>query len=447
MKTLRVASIVALLLSACDFDVPNLNQPGIESLQSPTPSQVNALATGLLIGARRGVTERVGVVVEWGVLGREAIVLTPSDPRFINQLLAGPFSAGDANFGGDFWVIPYANIRGANLLLRALDNPALVGMTDAQKQAARGFAKTIKAVDYLQVFNSHYTNGMVLDVDHPLGAAPGAIVTSTDTILSFIEALLDDAQTNLAAGGTAFSFKLGTGFAGFDTPATFVAFNRALRARVAVYHGKFTDALTALGLSFIDSGNLGDWPGVGVFHAYGAGSGDTANDLNDTSIFCHDSTVTEAEAGVLRVAQKVKTLATSFTLTNHSSIHAFTLYPSSTSPIPIIRNEELVLLRAEANIGLGNWAGPGSPARADINRVRNNAGLNSLPPSAFTSQSAALDLLLHEKRYSLLFEGGHRWIDLRRYGKLDAAHVSVDVTGDVIHDAFPIPITETEVGH
>ena len=95
-------------------------------------------------------------------------MLTQSEPRFINQLLAGPFSAGDANFGGNFWVIPYSNIRGANLLLHALDNPALIGLTDAQKEATRGFAKTIQALDYLQVLDAHDVNGVVLLPLHPL---------------------------------------------------------------------------------------------------------------------------------------------------------------------------------------------------------------------------------------------------------------------------------------
>jgi hypothetical protein len=372
-------------------------------------------------------------------------------------------------------VIPFANIRGANLLLGALDNPALVGLSDAQKEAMRGFAKTIQAIDYLQVADAHDASaascadvapnlcGMVLDVNHPLGSAPPAYVSSNDAIYTFIEGLLDDAQTRLtAAGAIAFPFKLGTGFAGFDTPATFLLFNRALRARVAVYHGKFADALTALSASFLDT----NAPLTnGVYHAYGAGSGDTANDLNDTSIFCHDSTVTDAEpmpgggggcGGTpplpltcldQRVQNKVKLVST-FSLTNHSSSYAFTIYPTSTSPIAIIRNEELILLRAEANIGLnnlGNGTGAAPGARRDINLIRQQSGgLNPVGP--FASQAAALDELLKQKRYSLLFEGGHRWIDLRRYGKLDASHVSLDLATDVIHQAFPIPLSETQ-GH
>ena len=53
----------------------------------------------------------------------------------------------------------------------------------------------------------------------------------------------------------------------------------------------------------------------------------------------------------------MKALAAPVALSNHSSGYAFTAYPNSDSPIPIIRNEELILPRAEANIGLALAAG------------------------------------------------------------------------------------------
>src|SRR2546425_61470 len=362
MKTLRMAMLATLLLTACDFDVGDLNRPGLDTLQNPTTASVQALATGLLIGARKGVTERVGLVVEWGILGREALVLTPSDPRF---------------------------------------------------------------------------------------------VTSIDQIFTFIETLLDDAKTSLTAGGTAFPFPLGTGFTGFDTPATFLKFNRALRGRVAVYHQKYADALTALGESFIDNTKCtGSLPPtadctaslqIGAYHAFGSGSGDTPNVLNTSDILCHNSTVTDAEAGDLRVAAKVKTLSTPVTLSDHGSKYGFTLYPNSDSPIPIIRNEELILLRAEANCAAstsGTCTGDTTAAATDINFIRVNSG--GLAASSGLDASNTLDELLKQKRYSLLFEGGHRWIDLRRYGKLDASHVAIDIPADVIHPVFPIPLTETQ---
>jgi len=97
----------------------------------------------------------------------------------------------------------------------------------------------------------------------------------------------------------------------------------------------------------------------------------------------------------------------------------FRIYGSVSAPIPIIRNEELLLLRAEARLQTNDLDG----ARADINLVRAiSGGLAPIDqPTWETTMSAAerLDELLYNRRYSLLFEGGHRWIDLRRYDRLD----------------------------
>ena len=38
----------------------------------------------------------------------------------------------------------------------------------------------------------------------------------------------------------------------------------------------------------------------------------------------------------------------------------------------------------------------------------------------------ALDELLYNKLYSLVFEGAHRWIDARHYGRLDSLPVDRD---------------------
>ena len=112
-----------------------------------------------------------------------------------------------------------------------------------------------------------------------------------------------------------------------------------------------------------------------------------------------------------------------------------TVYGSTTDPIPIIRNEELILLRAEANIGLNQLPA----AVADINLVRSSAG-GLAPIVAFASQAQALDELLYNKRYSLLFEGGHSWIDAQRYGRLGL--LPQDLPAHRRFQKFPFPINE-----
>jgi hypothetical protein len=120
---------------------------------------------------------------------------------------------------------------------------------------------------------------------------------------------------------------------------------------------------------------------------------------------------------------------------------AFQIYNSLASPIPIIRNEELLLLRAEANLGLDQ----DGAALTDINVVRTvSGGLDPIDGGAWgaLTDEQQLDELLYNKRYSLLFEGGHRWIDLRRYGLLD--QLPLDLASHTIHPRFPFPVAECD---
>jgi hypothetical protein len=111
-------------------------------------------------------------------------------------------------------------------------------------------------------------------------------------------------------------------------------------------------------------------------------------------------------------------------------------YPSPGSLIPIIKKEELILLRAEANIGLGDLA----TALTDINTVRQTSG-NLAPLADLGTPETALDELLYNKLYSLMFEGAHRWIDARHYGRL--GDLPVDRPGDIVFETLPIPTDET----
>jgi hypothetical protein len=54
----------------------------------------------------------------------------------------------------------------------------------------------------------------------------------------------------------------------------------------------------------------------------------------------------------------------------------------------------------------------------------------------------ALDELLKQRRYSLLFEGGHSLIDFRRYGRLE--ELPLDRPDDVRNAQYPIPKNEMD---
>jgi hypothetical protein len=465
LAALALSGVLApLALAACDLDVPDLNDPSLDDLKNhPDAISVGAACTGLLIGNRGGKAAENGYVVQLGILGREAYNFDAADPRYITELLVGELNPGSP-FGGAFWGGPYANIQLGNVIRGALDK--VTDLSGDEKQAISGFTKTINALDLLEVVVTHDTNGAVLDVNpDPLGQL-GPIVTDPAMQYATITKLLDDAATDLkaaAAGGDAFPFALGRGFAGFDTPTTFLTFNRALRARVAVYTQDYATALTALMQSFLNDNPATLDIDDGVFYAYSTKPGDTSSALINPNIFVHPSIEVDAEhdanndpidARLLRKTAVPKSPPGSARATaglpkhpDNSQLPVLTfkkLYPNPESSVPLIRNEELILLEAEAKWFTNDHTG----AMAALNAVRQVSG--KLPPIAAPADNAGfVAALLHEREFSLLFEGGHRWIDARRLGQLARLPIFITVdpmtsmmTPDTLNVRFPVPLSE-----
>lgn len=123
--------------------------------------------------------------------------------------------------------------------------------------------------------------------------------------------------------------------------------------------------------------------------------------------------------------------------------------PVTEYPI-MLRLAEQYLIRAEAYIQTGQIA----PGIADLNTLRTRARMaatatipNPLPPLAGTlSQSDAMNAVLHERQVELFTEGGHRWFDLRRTGRIDAVMNVVTPqkggTWSSYKQLIPIPASE-----
>jgi hypothetical protein len=458
-RTLATGAILgSLVVASCSLDVPDLNNPGLDQIATdPTAISINTAATGMLINNRGGKATTTGLVNQLGILGRESYTFSSSDNRFVGELLEGKLAPTSA-FGGVFWALDYANIRLGNLILAGLDK--VPEFTDSNKSGTQGFVHTVQALELLTVILTHYDTGAVIDVNHPLGDPLGPFV-SKQAVFVEIARLLDQAKTELAAGGDAFTFALGTGFTGFTKPSTtFLKFNRAVAARTAIYQATlatdpaertahYTAALAALTESFLDDTSATIDLKLGVNYAFSLGAGDTANALIDPTIVAHPGLLTDVQKqadGTTPDARFVNkttpivdadgkpTSPASAQDTKLSTSIKFKIY-TNTSAIPIIRNEDLLLLKAEALYFTGDKAG----ALTELNLVRSVSG--KLPPIAAPADDAAfVNALLYERRYSLMFEGGHRWIDLRRF-KFPLPMVS-DKELQNIH--FPVPQAECD---
>ncbi|MGH2567978.1 MAG: RagB/SusD family nutrient uptake outer membrane protein, partial [Bacteroidota bacterium] len=418
--TVILSVSIAIFLLGCELEFPNLNAPVVENVP------VQSLVTGTEAGMRVDFAIYLRVVAS---IGREVYYFEPADPRYTGEVLRGTIDPGGFLLNRP-WGARYRVAANCNILL---DKAA--SLSGAERAGIEGFAKTLMAYQLLLNLNYMDDNGIQLD----FSGNKGTPFASKAASFARIEQLLDEANTSLAGAGSSFSFALSSGFAGsggevFNTPAGFAKLNRALRARVAMYQGKFNEALTALQGSFLSTTAPMD---LGVYHVYGTGLGDQLNEIFEAptapfvKLMAHPSFETDAELGDDRFASKVAVRASATTFDNLTSRLAVTTTSSSTDRLPIIRNEELLLLRAEANIGLGNLG----TAQNDINTVRAAAGLGL----AVLTPSNALDRLLYEKRYSLFMEG-HRWVDMRRYNRL--GQLPIDRSGDVVSSRLAKPETE-----
>ncbi|HEX4681144.1 MAG TPA: RagB/SusD family nutrient uptake outer membrane protein [Gemmatimonadaceae bacterium] len=411
---LAVPALVLVLGAACrDVTVPNYNNPSVNSLTStPTASVVNTAVLGMLVQYRGGVNAETW---QMGSFGREAYNLLQAEPRDLLGFYAGPIVPG--GFAQDIgWTSSYTNLRAAQVILVAVDKVG--AYTAQQKESVKGFVQTIAAMELLRQIKVRDTLGIVVDVgDNPdvLGAVLGK-----DAVLARVAALLDSAATHLLAGGAAFPFTLTSGFAGFNTPPTFLLVNRGIKTRVDLYQRHWQQALTDVNASFIDVSS----PSLttlskGAYNVWSSASGDTPNPLFDptpTALYVHPSIVSGAQKradGTPDLRLTRKTAAGNVrTLQGVQGTTKFVIYASQSDPTPIIKNEELILMRAEAEFQLGNTAA----AVADLNVVRVASG--GLAPLAADFSGDFITELLYNRTYSLLLEQGTRWIDARRYGRL-----------------------------
>lgn len=432
MKTRATAFVVLIVLSlgGCgdELTVPDLNNPSIQDLvDNPNRETIAAATHGLMQTAR----DHSADIVQWlGALGREGYPMSQTGASLTGTVI-NPLNS--ANFPGNgLWATPYRNIRNANLIFQALEGAN--DLSEAEKQGVLGFAKTIQANDFLSLILTRDRFGVPIDVNRDPTGDP-APVASREEVYEHIVSLLEEAAQHLRNAGASFPFSVHSGLEDFGTPAEFLELNRALRARVAVYMDDWSTALTALEESFLDTSLPLDF---GAYHVFTTNSGDATNPLNRPDFFyAHTRLRDEAQLrpdGEIDLRAETKLQQTSpLTVSGITSDLNFTLYNSPSAPIPWVKNEELILLRAEALIGLGRY----DEAEEDINFIRVNSG--GLDPVDITAANA-LDELLYNKRYSLVWEYGHVWIDMRHYGRL--AEIPRTSADPRLFDAMPIPANE-----
>lgn len=424
-----ILTALCLTLSACQIDeVIDPNNPSLEGvLTNATKAELQGLITGLEARHREYYENATEM---FGSFSREVSPFFASDPRFFSDWLgqSGPETYPDFFTSDGTYLFPYRAVKQANILIASVNNTNSVNAEEANGYL--GFAKTIKAYQLLWPLMQQYQNGIRTNVEDIYNPGP---FRSFDEALTDIRNLLDEAQEHLEAAGSEFDFSLKMGF---DTPADMIKVNRAIAARAALYDEDWTGALTALNGSFLDMSVNASTPEkmyIGPVHVFG-NDPDISNPLfypldaaTNTILIVHPSMIEDLLPGDARAGKFYeREEAVESDDFPFPGSHQDNRWESNLTAIPFIRNEELILIYAEAR--LRNASIP--DAIVAINTVRTTWGLS--PYAGAISENALMEEILFQRRYSLWAEAGHRWIDLRRTGKLDETHVDLRDGGSII---------------
>lgn len=431
MKTNIKTSLIFLIglfgVVSCDLsDVADPNRASLGSVTTnPTQNQINYLGIGLQSAMRDGIRD---FYLNSGTVGREIVYSASTDNRYFTELLGTTATIfNGANDPTGIFNGYYTSFSSGRHRALVFDQSAqtATALTADQKAGIRGFVKTVQAYLTLNLLNMQYDQGIretFSDLSAPGDQLKPGPFGTYQTGLTLLKTYVDDGATSLAtaaAANDAFAFPMTAGWAGFDKPSTFLKFNKAVAARIAMYQGLWLDVDNYLAASFYSAGGPVT---TGPVFTYSTTPLDLTNTMwhqpnsNGAPYVCFDEWKDTAEAGDTRVAAKVSTRTTPRQSGQAlNSKYEVTMYASNISSVSIIRNEELVLMKAEAEANLNNFAN----AVTALNKIRASAGLPDLAtkwaatPANLTSQAALLDEVLLQRKYSLFWEG-HRWFDVRR---------------------------------
>jgi starch-binding outer membrane protein, SusD/RagB family len=457
----KIKAALAGVLVLCGACKEGLSAPSQDAIVAGSAQPLQNLVTGIA-ATDRGQGSAFAYLLYPETMARNTARIDPNEPRFINELIAVPIDNSDF-IGSSGWTAGFQTARAANQLL---SGSIITGLSAGDQNATRGYVQTIKALDYIREVQLRDSLGAPIQGNDASVIDPFRTKTA---VLAYVAAVLDSGYQNLTASGVSasFPFQLPSGYkvsGDYTTAANFALFNRGLAGEVAVMRGFdhqapcttcFAGAITAFNIALAGTGAAPSAAqlSAGPYYEFNPSAPESVpNPLVDNHIFLTTNFVNSIQTGDLRASKIVKSAAASsqvsgLQLTLRDPITDPTITSNLTRPIPIRRNADFYLIRAQAEAESGNLAG----ATADVNAVRLAEG-GLAPVATLASVSAARAAILYEMRYSLVYEGPFYLQALRGYGGLTKAYVtqagmptlSSDPThaNDPLQTVIPIPAGE-----
>lgn len=448
--TIFLLTLISIALTSCEQYVDI--DPPTTSLAGTTVFSSAATAEGAIIG----IYSRISSADNWYMSGKSSVTYLTglSSDEFINndsdpdqaQFYANALSPMNSLITNQ-WSQYYQDIYSANAIIEGLKKSTTIPKESSEKLSAE--ARFIRAFAYFYLVNLFGEVPLVTTTDYKVNSiVPRA---EMDQVYDLIEGDLLDALAHLPSQYT-----------NSERVRPISATASALLARVYLYREKWalaeTEATkviedeayaltTDLSTTFLKESTETIWqiqpgiPGWATFDGFAlvfSGS--------QRGVALSPSSVAAFEGEDLRFENWVGNR--SYEDDDGGEVEFFfsRKYKYRLSPDPVVSPEYLVvfrlseqyLIRAEARAHLGNIDG----AKADLDEIRVRAGLDETSASTDAELLAAIE---QENRVEFMSEFGHRWLDLKRTGRVDA--VMTAAKGNAWQDTdarFPIPQAERQ---
>jgi hypothetical protein len=406
--------------------------PPIQDVVGSNIYSSNATAAAVLTGIYTDMSNYSifsgvsGVSVRTGLSADELVsVTTPPD------ILSALYSNSLTNNGNElFWTDLYAYIFRANAAIEGIN--ASTGITAPVKQQLLGEAKFLRAFMYFYLVNLYGDVPLLTSTDIKVNSVAPRI--GKDQVYEQVIQDLQDAQNSLNeyyVGADAVTVSQ-------ERVRPNKAAATALLARAYLYTAQWALAeqeagkliaaasdyqLEAPEAVFLNTSKEAVWQLQPVVPSYNTLDAVTfmleAIPMGPNSsrpVFLSRNIFNAFEPGDIRKTAWVD----SVTVDNNTYAYPakYKIYAPDqprTEYLMVLRLSEQYLIRAEARVQQGRLKGPGS-AEEDLNAIRARAGLS---PTAAGSQATMLNAILQERKVELFTEWGHRWLDLKRTGKVD----------------------------
>jgi hypothetical protein len=464
-------ALVALGAASCDkmLDV------------KPVTSLDPATALGSQLGVKAALNGVYAGLKNGNYYGRDMVVntelMTDNMKRVQPATQSGRGSGYDVNqpnYHISIWTNVFKTINDANIVIGAADG--IVDATAAQKASLKAQALFMRALLYFDLVKSYGYNPAYIQKGFAWGVP--LLITAVDditkvtypkraTVMEGFQQIEKDLLEAIALFSTAgVSASAGKPYLATQGAA------QALLSRLYLYWGtgKYADVVTqanaaiASGVavfqpnaSYVSMWTLATKP-ESFFEVRFATFAEAISTPDNNSIQAYyqqqkqasgatlgwgdvviaDNFMTQLETGDVRRSVIIPYTRANGELVNQSNKFQGTNGSFGWGDVPVIRISEMYLNRAEAYARMG--VAFQTQAQADLNTIRNRAGLTSITPTG----DALLEAILKERRIELAFEG-QRWFDLTRLGKDIPKETVAPISFTSYLILPPLPVADLQV--